>query len=209
MSIETAQFGSDDVQIIEHQSVYKGFFELAKIRLRHRQYNGTWSREFQRELLVKPEAAAAVVYDPVLDLIGLVEQFRIGALTSSYGPWTLEGVAGMVEEGESPADMMLRELSEEAGIEAKVLLPITGFYPTPGGTDEYTHLFCALCDLSAAGGVFGVEGENEDILFRVYPAGQIFDAMLQNRTNNAATLIGLLWLQGQRSHLRHRWPAWS
>ncbi|MCR6652851.1 MAG: hypothetical protein NVV73_15805 [Cellvibrionaceae bacterium] len=104
--------------------------------------------------------------------------------------------------------MMLRELVEEAGLQAKELLPVTAFYPTPGSCNEYTYLFCAICDLTAAGGIFGVDGENEDILFKAYPAEEVFDAMLQSRMNNAATLIGLQWLQLNRNQLRARWPAW-
>jgi ADP-ribose pyrophosphatase len=202
-------FNSADVEILEKSSAYKGFFQLFKIRLRHKLFAGGWSREFNRELFAKSQAASAVIYDPVLDLIGLVEQFRIGTLDSPHGPWTLEGVAGMVEEGESPAEMMHRELVEEAGLLAKELLPITAFYPTPGSCDEYTFIYCAICDLRNAGGVFGVAGEHEDISFKTYPAQQVFNAMLQNRTNNAATLIGLLWLQRERAELRQTWPTWS
>ncbi len=197
-----------DVEIIEEQPVHSGFFKLFNVRLRHRLFGGGWSRELRRELFAKAEAVSAMVYDPVLDRIGLVDQFRIGTLGSPYGPWTLESVAGMVEEGEAPADVALRELEEEAGLQAKELVPITAFYPTPGSCNEYTHLFCAICDLTQAGGVFGVAGENEDILFKAYPAEEVFNAMLQSRMNNAATLIGLQWLQFNRPQLRARWPAW-
>lgn len=202
------KFVREDVEVLEEEPLYSGFFKLLRVKLRHRLFNGGWSREFNRELFAKAQAASAVVYDPVLDRIGLVDQFRIGTLDSPYGPWTLESVAGMVEEGESPADMMLRELVEEAGLQAKELLPVTAFYPTPGSCNEYTHLFCAICDLTEAGGIFGVDGENEDILFKAYPAEEVFDAMLQSRMNNAATLIGLQWLQLNRTQLRARWPVW-
>ncbi len=202
------QFSREDVEVLEEKPIHSGFFKLLNVRLRHRLFNGGWSRAFNRELFAKAEAASAVVYDPVLDQVGLVDQFRIGTLDSPYGPWTLESVAGMVEESESPADMMLRELVEEAGLYAKELLPISAFYPTPGSCNEYTHLFCAICDLTEAGGVFGVEGENEDILFKAYPAEEVFNAMLQSRMNNAATLIGLQWLQLNRPQLRARWPSW-
>ena len=180
------------------------------MRLRHRLFNGGWSGTIERELFSKAPAAAAVVYDPVLDSIGLVEQFRIGMLDAPSGAWSLEGVAGMVEHGESAQAMIARELEEEAGLKAKKLLPITCFYPTPGSCNEYTHLFCAICDLRGAGGVYGLDHEGEDILFTVYPATEVFDAMLQsNRMNNAATLIGLQWLERQRDSLRAQYPNWE
>ena len=208
MVFEPPGLTSADVEVLERRSIHSGFFQLLKVTLRHRKFGGGWTEAFQRELFDKAEAASAVVYDPVLDFIGLVDQFRVGTLASPYGPWTLESVAGMVEVGESPADLVLRELVEEAGLNARELLPITAFYPTPGSCNEYTHLFCAICDLAGAGGIFGIEGENEDILFKAYPAQEVFDAMLHSRMNNAATLIGLQWLQWHRPRLRAAWPAW-
>ncbi|MCR6652852.1 MAG: hypothetical protein NVV73_15810 [Cellvibrionaceae bacterium] len=93
------KFVREDVEVLGEEPLYSGFFKLLRVRLRHRLFNGGWSREFSRELFAKAQAASAVVYDPVLDQIGLVDQFRIGTVDSPYGPWTLESVAGMVEEG--------------------------------------------------------------------------------------------------------------
>lgn len=209
MTIDLGGLPADAVEVEGEETVYRGFFQLLKVKLRHRRFGGGWSRLFVRELFDKSEAASAVVYDPVLDRVGLVDQFRVGALKSAHGPWTLECVAGMVEEGEHPEAMMLRELEEEAGLQAKALLPVTAFYPTPGSCNEYIHVYCAICDLAGAGGVFGVEHENEDILFKTYPVEEVFNAMLHSRLNNAATLIGLLWLQRQRPQLRAAWPTWE
>ena len=97
---------------------------------------------------------------------------------------------------------MRRELIEEADFRPRELLPICEYLSSPGGCDERIHLYCALGDLSRAGGVFGLDTEGEDIRLRVFPASRVFDAMLQSRMNNAATLIGLQWLQLNRPRLR-------
>lgn len=209
MSIKHPRFDRADIEIAEQRPLFSGFFTLLKVSLRHRLFGGEWSPVVERELFSKAGAAAAMVYDPVLDKIGLVEQFRVGMLDAPQGPWSLEGVAGMLEPDETPEELIGRELVEEAGLEAKHLIPITGFYPTPGSCDEYTHLFCAICDLSQAGGVFGLAEEGEDILFNVYSASEVFDAMLQSRMNNATTLIGLQWLERQRDSLRAQYPNWE
>lgn len=197
-----AQFTQSDVELVSSENVFQGFFTFSKKHFRHRRFNGTWSGTFERELLIKPDGVAAVLYDPKNDLIGLVEQFRAGAMGSTLGPWCVEVVAGMIEPDEPISDVIKREIYEEAGINTVQLLPITTYYSTPGATTEQIHLFCALADLSAAGGVHGLEDENEDILFSVYPTEQIFAAMLNSRMNNAATLIALLWLQINRPNLR-------
>lgn len=196
------RFSHTDVTELSQHTAFDGFLKLSRKQLQHRLFNGDWSQPFERELLVKNDGAAAIVYDPLQDTIGLVDQFRSGALTSEFGPWCLEVVAGLMEPNESVEALIRRELVEEAGITDATLIPITAYYSTPGCCNEKIHLFCALADLSSAGGVHGLEHEGEDILFSVYPAEQVFAAMLNSRMNNAATLIALLWLQLNRPNLR-------
>ena len=197
-----SQFGADAVSVEAETELYRGFFRCVSVRLRHRLFGGGWSAPLVREVFTKPSAAAAIPYDPVHDLVGLVEQLRPGMLGASGGAWSLEGVAGMLESDESAEVLITRELREEAGLTARTLLPITEFYPLPGSCDESIELYCALCDLSAGGGHFGLAHEGEDIQFHVRPAAEVLAAMLTDRTNNAATLIGLLWLQRERERLR-------
>ena len=90
------------VQILDRTVCYQGFFRIERYRLRHRLFGGGWSRELVREVFERGHAAAILPYDPDLDRVVLVEQFRIGALDADEGPWTLEIVAGIVEEGETP-----------------------------------------------------------------------------------------------------------
>lgn len=203
MSITKPRFTAADVKVVEKEVAFKGFFRLLKVKLQHRLFNGQWSPIMERELFDKKICAAAIVYDPVNDLIGMVEQFRVGMLESEFGAWSLEGVAGMVEQGESPEQLIRRELVEEAGLADVELREITAFYSTPGSCNEFTYVYCALCNLSHAGGQFGLAEEGEDIHFNVYAAADVFDAMLQSRASNGATLIALQWVQLNRAQLRN------
>lgn len=194
MSLLKSTFHQDDIHIVEKKSVYHGFFNVLRLRLKHRLFAGGWTTEVTRELLDRGDACAAVLYDPIHDTIGLIEQFRVGAIGSQHGPWCLEVVAGMIEVGETPEQVMHREIEEEAGLVAEKLLPITHYFSSPGGSSEAVHVFCALCDLRDAGGIHGLAQENEDILLRVFPANDVFSVMFDSRMNNAATLIALQWL---------------
>ncbi len=195
------EFGSADIEILSKERVYQRFFAIDKITLRHKLFAGGWSKPITRELFVRGDAVAAVIYDPALGRVGLVEQFRIGATGQACGPWCAEVVAGMFEPGETAEAVILRELEEEAGFTPTRLIPITSYYSSPGGSDEQVHLYCALGDLSQAGGIYGVADESEDIRFSVFDVEQVFDAMLTGKFNNAATLIALQWLQVNRSSL--------
>ena len=194
-----APFEPDDVLVNNDHLVWDGFFKMYALHLKHRKFDGGWTDEIKRELFHRGEAAAAILYDPKRDEIALVDQFRVGTLESEHGPWCLEVVAGMMDKDETPEQLVLRELQEEAGVVPYSLVPITSYYSSPGGCSEKIHVFCALCDLADAGGVHGVDSENEDIMLRVFPADTVFAAMLNSRMNNAATLIALLWLQQNRA----------
>ncbi|MCV6620591.1 MAG: NUDIX domain-containing protein [Cellvibrionaceae bacterium] len=198
-----SQFEQSDVEYDQKEVAYGGFFEMQKWQLRHRMFSGEWTENFQREIFCRGNAVAGIIYDPWRDEIALIEQFRVGAHAHPTGPWCLEVVAGMMDKGgESPEEVMARELEEEAGLQAKDMEFICRYLSSPGGTDEEVFLYALLCDLSKAGGIHGLDEEHEDIRLLVFPAQEVFAAMLNGRMNNAATLIGLQWLQLNRERLR-------
>ena len=200
--IKKPEFTRADVDIVGREQLYKRFFSVDKIFLRHKLFAGGWGEEIGRELFVRGEAVAVVLYDAQQDTIGLVEQFRIGALDEPAGPWCYETVAGMLEVGESPEEVARRELVEEANVTPYHMEYICNYLSSPGGTNEKLHLFCGLCDLSNAGGVYGLPEEGEDIRVHVLPAEEVFAELLNGHFNNAATLICLQWLQMNRTRLR-------
>lgn len=200
--IKKPEFNNDDVEIIDRETLYKRFFRVERISLRHKLFKGGWSNKMGRELFIRGNAVAVVVYDPVYDLIGMIEQFRIGAMGEEAGPWCYEVVAGMVEQGESAEEVARRELIEEASLAPYYMEYICNFLSSPGGSDEKLYLFCGLCDLSQAGGIHGLADENEDIRLHCFSAEDVFAELLNGRFNNAAALICLQWLQMNRTRLR-------
>ena len=197
------QFTRGAVDIVSRQIKYDGFFQIHKLRLRHRLYRGGWSGEMERELFVRGNAVGVLLYDPQRELVAFTEQFRIGALERESGPWCLEVVAGMVEEGESLEDVARRELQEEAGLEVADLHFIRSYLPSPGGASERMHLFCACADLSNVEGYFGLADEHEDIRLRVLPLNTVLEAVTNGDSaiDNAASIISLQWLQLNRDRL--------
>ncbi|GAA5525152.1 ADP-ribose pyrophosphatase [Microbulbifer aestuariivivens] len=200
-------FTRQAVEILERQPVFQGFFTMLRLKLRHRLFRGGWSATMQRELFVRDPAVGVLLYDPERDLVALTEQFRVGALERAGGPWCLEVVAGMVEAGETLQEVARREVFEEAGIAVEELRYIRSYLPSPGGSSERMHLFCALVDLSAAGGHFGVPSEHEDIRLRVLPCEELLEVLEGGDPegtpiDNAASIISLQWLRHHRATLR-------
>ena len=209
MTTHQSDYGLDDVALVRRTAGYRGFFSIDKIRLRHRLFAGGWSREFERELFMRGHAAGVLLYDPELDKVVLVEQFRIGAIEAAQrdgkSPWLLEIVAGVIDSGETAETLARREAQEEAGCRINELVPITEYYSSPGGSDEVISLFCGRVDASHAGGIHGVEEENEDIRVVVLSSDEAWQDMLDGRMNNAMTIIALQWLAINKQVLRQRW----
>lgn len=195
MAIPPPTFGQDDVRIEAQELVFKRFFSIEKLTLRHKLFAGGWSEPITRELFRRGGAVAVLLFDPKLRQVGLVEQFRVGAMTQPDGPWLLEIVAGMFDADETAEVVARREVAEETGLEFHSLHFICEYFSSPGGTDEKLSVYCALCDLSNAGGIHGVVEEGEDIRVQVLPVDDVFRHLYSGRFNNAATLIGLQWLQ--------------
>jgi len=199
------RFGRDDFEIVDESIGYSGFWTLKVLRLRFRRFAGGWSETVRRELHCRGEAVGVLLYDPRLDALGLVEQFRVGAAFRAGSPWLLELVAGLVEPGETPAEVAVRETAEESGCAIEELVPVAGYYSSPGGTDEYFHLFCARTELSRAAELHGERGEHEDIRLHVIPYAAVRDLQREGRLDNAHTLIALQWLHMHREELRRAW----
>lgn len=197
------QYNRSDVEIVQEEVVYDGFFKMKEMRLRHKLFAGGWSQELSRELYMRESAVGVVLFDLHNDLIGLVEQFRIGALENEFGPWCLEVVAGIIDSDETAEQVAIRELKEEANVVADRLDYICQYLSSPGGSNERLDLFCGHCDLSQVGGsIHGLDSEGEDIKVHVFAAAEVFADLYSGRFNNAATLISLQWLRWQRQQWR-------
>ena len=200
-------FSAHDINIAQTETVFSGFFRILRYRLSHRLFHGGWSQPVTRELFARGNSVGVLLYDAQRDRVALAQQFRIGCLDNEHGAWVWEVVAGMVKPNETAAEVAVREVAEETGLQiaAAALQPIANYYSSPGGSDERLQLFCALCELPAdLDAVHGLVEEGEDIRVRSFVASEVFNAMLNGIINNAASIIALQWLQLHRDALRQR-----
>jgi ADP-ribose pyrophosphatase len=201
-----------DVQVGSEQRVWSGRFPLDVVRFRHRRFDGTLSGLKTWEVWRRGRAAAVLPYDPVVDAVVLIEQFRLPALAAGVDPVLVELPAGLCDEGEAPEVTARRETAEEMGLAVDELRRIGGFLLTPGGTDELCELYVGRVrvpeiDAHGISGHFGMLEEHEDIRARVWPADRAIEAALAGRMSNSVTTIGLLWLAAQRASLRREWST--
>jgi len=200
-----SQISNKKFKVLKQDNCFQGFYRLDKLQIQHELFSGGTSALLERELFIRPDAVAVLPFDPKLDNVILLEQFRVGAIDKASSPWLLEIVAGLVEQNENLESVARREALEEANLNLNALLPITSYYPSPGGSNERVHLFLGKCDSSNAGGIFGLASENEDILLHVMPRLKAWQLLNQGKLDNAATLIALQWLELNLTKVQKLW----
>ena len=195
-------------EILERSVGYKGFLRVEKYRMRHELFTGGWSDEITRECMERDHAVAVLLYDPDLDQIILLEQFRVGAILFPGRPWLTEIVAGIMDNPhETSTDVARREVSEEAGCEILALVPICQYLVSPGGTSETITLFCGRVNANTvlSDSTRGVSNEHEDIKVRVVPRAEVMCLLHEGCINSAASIIALQWLEINLPRLLEQW----
>lgn len=212
--LATEQFTVADVDVTDKARVHDGYFKVDRYHLRHRKHEGGWTDVMSREVFERGHATAVFLFDPDLDKVLFIEQFRPGAYAAfnspwfdakTHSPWVLECVAGIIDEGESPEDVAKRECIEEANCEVLDMAPIIHYLASPGGSTESIFLFCARIDASNAGGVHGLDHEHEDIRVLTVDTDTALKWLDEGRFINAMTLISMQWFKLNLDALRQRW----
>ncbi len=167
--------------IVKRENRYSGHLKIDELTVKTRSGD-----EVKREVLVKNDAVAALVYDTVKNKYILVSQWRPGSSSE-----ILEIVAGTLDVvGEDPRDCIRREIEEEIGYKTDSIKLIDECYVSPGGTSELvTIYYCEVSEKISSGG--GLEYEDIDII------EMDREELLQTRFRDAKTIIALNWLKNK------------
>lgn len=195
------------VDVIERAPAYEGYFKIFRLRLRHSLFEGGLGPELKREIFERGQAVAVLPYDPILDRVVLIEQFRPGALGIEHHPWLIETVAGIVEPGEEIEDVARRESVEEAGLDLKELKFIYRFFVSPGGSTESVSLFIGRLCTADIGGFFGLPSEGEDIKVHLLDYHQAMAWLQEGSIKVGTTIVALQWLALHHDAIRKEWMA--
>ena len=185
-----------NIQIEDLKREYLGFFALNQVDLKYPFFDNSISGLKSRTILMGSEASLILPYDPILDKVLLVEQFRIGPFCrGDKAPWVYEPVAGMIEFGEKPEDAAKREVFEEAGIQVTNLVKINSGYPNPGEATTYFYNYIGIVDLSDySPGIYGVRDEGEDIRTHVIDFKEVLSWSISNKLRVLPLTTMVLWL---------------
>ena len=180
-------------KIINKKNLYSGFFSLNKYEFSHKKHDGEWTGIVGREVFSGAHVSTLLPYDPIKKEIILIQQFRAGVLSRYDEDYLYEIVAGIIDEGENPEETARRECFEETGCEVKKIHPIQSYFPAPGSSESYYHLY--LGEIQAFDGerIRGLEKENEDILVKSFKIDEVRQMLREKKIINGLTLVALQW----------------
>lgn len=205
MSLSPSPFDENDAALLERKTVYQGYARVEQLTFQHGLFEGGTSPLVTREMFVSGDAVVVIPFDVRQQTVVLIEQFRVAPLHRSEHPWIFEGIAGRIESDELAENVARREAVEEAGCTLDLVERIGGFYQSPGIFAEHITYYCARADLLEAGGIFGLEDENEDIRAVVVPLDEALAAVDDNRIVSAPTALALLWIARNKERLTNQW----
>lgn len=133
--------------------------------------------------VVRHPGAVAVVALTEDGRICLVRQYR-----TALARVTVEIPAGKLDPGEDPLECASRELLEETGMSAGKIAFLTTIATSDGFCDELIHLYMAT------GLEFSRSNPDADEFINVdlVPLGELVDAVLDGRIEDAKTVVGAL-----------------
>lgn len=187
-----------NLEILSRRRVLDGFIKVDEITYAFDPISRTGERiRHTRCVMERGDSAAVLVYEKDTATFLLTEQVRVGSIDK--GPAVLcELIAGSIDEGESAAECMVRELREEVGyrVAKSALKKIGTFYLSPGGSSERIVLFYAEVtsrqreDDEAS----GLAEEGEDIRLVKLGRDAFVNALQSGRIADAKTAIAGYWM---------------
>lgn len=200
MTLESDVDARDDflaVDTLNVENSFEGFRRVETITYREEE-----SRlEARREIVVAHRAVAVIAYDPKLRRLVLIRQFRIGAQMANSKGFCVEVVAGLIDPGETAESTAIRELKEEAGLQAQRVEKICQFLTTPGLSDEMIDLYYAEVDASDLVHTAGLDGETEQTFPFTISLASALKAMDDNLFFNGIAMIALMRFEREYQRL--------
>jgi nudix-type nucleoside diphosphatase (YffH/AdpP family) len=193
-----------DVVVHAHNRPYLNFFAVEEMDLQYRRHDGTMSAVLNRAALFVGQAVVVLPYDPVRDVVLLIEQFRAPLfIAGDRAPWVWEPIAGLIDRGEAPFRAAVREAEEEAGLVLGRLEPAGGVYSSTGSSTEFLHLFIGISDLpDVPEGGGGLDGEGEDIRAEILSYDALMHGVDAHSYRDMPLVTCALWLARHRDRLR-------
>jgi ADP-ribose pyrophosphatase len=165
--------------ILDSTNKYGGYLKVDELTYRNKR-----GQEVKREVMKRPNAVSALVFDTNKKVYIFVSQWRAGASSD-----VIEIVAGTLDhQNEDPREAISREIEEEIGYKVDKMKLLDEGWVSPGGTTEKISIYFAeVSEKIGEGGGLETEGEEIEIIEMTK------NEMLSTRFEDLKTIIAVQW----------------
>ena len=184
------------VKIKDEKILSDDHFVLKRLEFEIQKKDGQWETQ-KREVYDHGNAVTVLLYNKEARTVVLTKQFRIATFVNGNSSgMLLETAAGLLEEGESPEDAMLREIKEETGYEISGVQKVYEAYSSAGSLSELIYFYVAPYTPQQKveeGGGLAEEGEEVKII--EMPFDKAIQMIENGEIRDAKTIMLLQYAQ--------------
>lgn len=184
------------IEIVSVETAYQGWgrYLIATLRLPD-------GRTLRREMEDHGPAVAVLPYDPARRSAMLVRQLRAPVLYSAGHEFTLETIAGLLEDAD-PATCARREAMEETGLRLGDLEEAANVWTMPGiSTERMTLYLATYAEADRVGSGGGLATEHENITVVEMPLAEVAALADRDELTDMKTLLLVQTLRLRRPKL--------
>lgn len=191
------QQNDDDIWVGTRVTLSNNFYKLEKVSFQQPGRQGG-AETLDREVYHNGPGAGVLPVDRERGVVLLVRQLRIAAKLNGDVPYLVEICAGMIDDGDAPAETIAKEAEQELGYRLHAVRKLFELYMSPGASAEKLHLFIAEYrpeDHVASGGGLPEEGEQIRVMELTFEAA--WKMVDEGRIADAKTILMLQYLRLQ------------
>ena len=179
-------------QVTKIKTLLQTLFRVDLYNVRKEFDDGTLFGDFERINIHRGDAVAMLLLDPEKKTVVLVRQFRLAKYTRDGDGMLWEVPAGMMEPGENPEEVAIRETLEETGYRIDKLTLLRKILPAPGVMNEYIYIYKAeVSSEQKIGDGGGLAHEGEHLEVHEIPISKALQMLNRGEIDDAKTVIAL------------------
>ena len=179
-------------KVSKQKSVRHVIFDVETYKVRKEHDDGTLFGEYERVNIKRGDAVAMLLHDRDKDTVILVRQFRLAQFTKTGDGMLWEIPAGMIEAGEKPEEVAIRETLEETGYMINDPQLMHHMILAPGVMDEYIYIYKAnISDAQKIEDGGGLAHEGEHLEVHEISVTEAKQMIAKGIINDAKTIIAL------------------